>query len=378
MGLQVSARFPLLSGKERAKIVMYGCHIPNAAVVVRLMAEPSSEQWLALHEAFREYCQAAPWRWFDDADLVAVEHPSYGHTGYCIVMGSGGMEYGLAVYRGDEGLAGYLALVSGAIEVGSLESLNATNALSAMLADREELPKPDRDIIRSLGLRYRGRGRWPIFQDFKPGYLPWRLEADDAEFLTMALRGVIEVASLVDKGELSFSDEDGPIRVLYRRFQDGEWSNTWEPLLFPIPPPAPDYYDTERVRQLAESKPRSRSVWELGIFYLHAPTREERGGRPHFPTLALFVHTDSDIALNEAFMGPGPTDADRQELLVKLLETIPVLPSGIVVSAPRLAQLVESVTTPLEIDLSVDDTPTLWDVREELFGFIDESGYELE
>jgi hypothetical protein len=49
-----------------------------------------------------------------------------------------------------------------------------------------------------------------------------------------------------------------------------------------------------------------------------------------------------------------------------------------VVSAPRLAQLVESVTTPLEIDLSVDDTPTLWDVREELFGFIDESGYELE
>jgi hypothetical protein len=39
------------------------------------MAEPTSEQWLDLHAAFREYCEAAPWQWFDDADLVAIKHP---------------------------------------------------------------------------------------------------------------------------------------------------------------------------------------------------------------------------------------------------------------------------------------------------------------
>ena len=143
------------------------------------MAEPSSEQWLDLHEAFREYCRAAPWQFFDDTHLVTIENPSGEDKGYCVVLGSGGMECGLAMYLGDEGLAGYLALMSGALGLGSLESLDATNALSAMLADREELSKPDRDTIRSLGLRYRGRGRWPLFQTFRPGYLPWRLEDGD-------------------------------------------------------------------------------------------------------------------------------------------------------------------------------------------------------
>ena len=77
------------------------------------MHEPTHEQWLDLHQEFREFCQAAPWRWFDDADLLAVEHPSGEYMGYCVVLGSGAMEYGLAVYKGDDGLAGYLAVGDG-------------------------------------------------------------------------------------------------------------------------------------------------------------------------------------------------------------------------------------------------------------------------
>ena len=339
------------------------------------MSEASSEQWLALHEAFREYCQAAPWRWFDDTDLVTVEHPSLDNKGYCVVMGSGGMEYGLAVYRGDEGLAGYLALMSGAVEAGTLESMDATNALSAMLADREEVPKADRDIIRSLGLRYRGRGRWPLFQSFTPGYLPWSVEANEVEFLTVALRSMTEAALLVESGELNLDSEGGSDLFLTLSFDGSQWRNHWETLLFPVPPLAPDFPDTERLRQLAESTPRTGSVWELSIFYLHAPVREERSGRPHFPVFAMFVHTDSEFVLNEQFMGPGPSDTDRQELLVKLLEALPGLPAEIVVSAPRMAQLVASVTAPLGIELSVGETPVLWNARDELFGFLDEVAY---
>ena len=336
------------------------------------MSEPSPEQWLDLHEAFREYCQAAPWQWFDDTSLVTVEHPAGEDKGYCVVLGNGGIEYGLAVYRGDEGLAGYLALMSGAVEVGSLESLDMTNALSAMLADRDELSKPDRDTIRSLGLRYRGRGQWPLFQNYKPGYLPWRLEADETVFLAMALRCVTDAASQVEKGELTLDSEDSPELFLTRSLHNGEWHNRWETLLFPMPPPVPDYPDTECLRQLAESKPETGSVWELGIFFLHAPVREERGGRPHFPVSAMLVEADSGFVIPELFTGPGPSDTDRQELLVKILETLPSLPSEIVVSAPRIAQLVEPVTAPLGIALAVDETPALWSVKEELFQFLEE------
>ena len=342
------------------------------------MAEPSTEQWIELHEAFREYCQAAPWQFFDDTHLVTVEHPSGEDKGYCVVLGSGGMEYGLAMYRGDEGLAGYLALMSGAMELGSLESLDATNALSAMLADREELSKPERDTIRSLGLRYRGRGRWPLFQAFRPGYLPWRLEDSEAVFLTWALRCMTDLASLVEKGELTFDREDNPDMFLTRTLHNGQWHNRWEHILFPMPPPAPNYPDLERLRQLADSKPRTDLVWELGIFFLHAPVREERGGRPHFPISAMLVEADSGFVIPELFMGPDPSDTDRQELLVKLLETLPGLPSEIVVGTPRMAQLTESVTAPLGIALSLDETPALWSVREELLGSLEEGAPDFD
>ena len=62
------------------------------------MTEPTTEQWSDLHRSFREFCQLAPWRWLDDADVLAVEHPSGEYTGYCTVLGSAGREYGLAVF----------------------------------------------------------------------------------------------------------------------------------------------------------------------------------------------------------------------------------------------------------------------------------------
>ncbi len=337
------------------------------------MNEPTEQQWLDLHEAFREYCQAAPWQWFDDTYMVVIQHPSTAEAGYCVVLGSGGLEYGLAVYRGDEGLAGYLGIMSGAIEVGSFESLDMTNALSAMLADREDLTKEERDTIRSLGLRYRGRGRWPLFQDVRPGYMPWQLDGEGAVFLTWALRGMIDVTAAVANGEvsldaeLSLDDGDSLRLFLTRTWGDGRWNDSWGPLLFPLPPPVPDYPDTDRLRELASSKPASETVWELAITYFHAPLGDESDDRLHFPVLALLVETESEFLLQELFMKAGPSDADRQELLVKMLETLPAMPSEIVVSAPRMALLVESVTAPLGMKLSVDETPLVWGLRDELF-----------
>ncbi len=331
------------------------------------MPEPSAEQWLALHEAFIEYCQTAPWQWLDDTQLVAVEHPSADYRGYCVVLGSGGREFGLAVYRGDEGLAGYLSLMAGGIDEESPEMLDSTNSLSALLADRELLTKEERDLIRSLGLRYRGRGKWPLFQNVQPGHLPWSLDSNEAAFLTVALRSITNLAPLLEQGELSIDSTIDSRTLLTRSFQDGEWLNRWEALLFPLPQPALNYPDLDRLRGLVESKPATESVWELSIFYFHVPVRQERNSRPYFPVFAMMVHTDSEFLITEQFMEPDPSDSDRQELVVKLLEALPGLPSEVIVSTPRMAQVVQSVTAPLGIVLSVDEIPAIWTIREELY-----------
>ncbi len=99
------------------------------------MPEPTSEQWLDLHQAFRDYCESKPWEWMDDTDLVAVEHPFGEYKGYCVVLGGGGIEYGLAVYNGDEGLAGYLEAVSGVNNVRAAHLIEpVTSSLSIQLS----------------------------------------------------------------------------------------------------------------------------------------------------------------------------------------------------------------------------------------------------
>ena len=295
------------------------------------------------------------------APLVTIEHPSGDEKGYCVVLGNGGIEHGLVVYRGDEGLACYLGMVTGAIDDESEEMLDMTNALSALLADRDEVPKDDRDLIRSLGLRYRGRGRWPLFQAMKPGYLPSGLQADEAAFLAIALRSMTELASSVEKIEVTLGLEDERESktdlFLTRSLVNGEWQNRWESLLFPVPPPSPDYPHLERLQRLADSKPRTGSVWELSIFFLHLPTGQDSEGRLYFPTFSLLVESGSGAVVPDVFMGPNPSDTDRQELLVRQLESLPELPSEIVVNAPRIGRIVESVTAPLGITLSVGETP---------------------
>ena len=303
---------------------------------------------------------------------MAIEHPSGEYKGYCVVLGDGGVEYGLALYNGNEGLLHYLALMSSDDYDDTLEVLDTMNALSAQFADRELLTSYDRGIIRDLGLRYRGRGSWPIFRSMKPGYVPWRLDADEAEFLTLALRAMLEVAARVESGELSLYNEDDPDRILTRVLREDEWLDCWE-VLAPTLVLAPDYPDTERLQRLAESKPRADNSLDFGIFYLYAPIRTERGRgqRPHFPVVAAIGDPVSGMVFPNNLWGANPTPADRQESLVKLLESLPFLPAQIVVERPLVAQLVESVTAPLGIQLLLGETPAIWSYQDDMMEFLD-------
>ena len=336
------------------------------------MAEPTTEQWQDLHKSFMDYCEAAPWQWLTDMDVLAVEDPSGEYKGYCAVMGSGEMEYGLSVHIGDEGLAGYLALMTGEIEPESSEAFDRMNALSVMLADREDLDTTDRALIRRLGLRYRGRGRWPLFRSTATGYMPWYLNSDEAVFLTMALRNVTDVALRVAGGEEVLYSESDPSLILTRVFRGGAWQDQWQPFRPPqTTAPVPGYPDLERLQQLARSKSKGPSVWELSTFYLHTPIQEKRGERPYFPAVVLVVDRDSSFILSPDVLGAGTSATERQDVLVRLLEAVDVLPVEVVVDSTSTAHLVESVTSSTGVKLSVGATPTLDEVKESLMTFMD-------
>ncbi len=335
------------------------------------MAEPSTREWRDLHETFKDYCQAKSWQWLDNDDLVVIEHPSREYKGYCAVMGSAGIEHGLAVYIGDEGLAGYLSLMTDEIDPESPDNIDSMRSLAALLADRATLDNRDRAIIRDLGLKYRGRGRWPFFRSMVPGYLPWLLDSDEAVFLTMALRNIMDVAARMSRGELDLYSEDEPGLVLTLVFRDGEWRDQREILRPPRPPAAPPGYpDSERLERIARPNVSRTGIWELSKFYLDTALQDSKEDRPYLPMIMLVIHRESSFILGTSMLGESPSELKQQEVLVDTLETAPGLPSEIVVDSTSTAQLVESITAALDIKISVGPTPALDWARASLVGFM--------
>ena len=248
---------------------------------IQVEVNPTGDQWFALHNAFRSYCEARPWERLSNEDVLVVNDPLGRFKGYCVALGDGGVAYGLGVYLGDRGLLNYLATMTSEEEPSGVEALERGLALSAVLGDREELGDGERKAMRGLGLRYRGWGRWPVFRSVIPGHWPWYLNGDEARFLTVALDNVRDVAERIGRGTLDLYAGRDPSEVLTRTLRDGVWQDQWEPLRPPALPAEDHRADTDRLQSIGRSTPVGSSVWEVTASYIPTEVQDERGTRPY-------------------------------------------------------------------------------------------------
>ena len=160
---------------------------------MRNKTNPSIEQMKDLYEAAAAFKQAQPWTELYDADLIAVDNPETGERGYCSVMGHGGMHYALGVYLGTKGLFGFNRLLEKSGDMTGLAFLEFQDNIMCSFEDRDQLNQADRDQIKALGLKFRGRNAWPMFRRYEPGFYPWSINVDECMFLTHALRQVLIV-----------------------------------------------------------------------------------------------------------------------------------------------------------------------------------------
>ena len=333
-------------------------------------ANPTRDQWLALHAAFRSYCEAGPWERLSNEDVLVVNDPLGRFRGYCVALGDGGVAYGLGVYLGDRGLLNYLTTMTSEEEPSGVEALEQGLALSAVLGDREELGNGERKAMRELGLRYRGRGRWPIFRSVIPGHWPWYLSGDEARFLTVALDNVRDVAERIGQDTLDLYTGRDPGEVLTRSLRDGVWRDEWEPLLPPVPPAEEHRADTDRLQSIGRSTPMGSAVWEVTASYIPTGVQDGRGARPYMPTLVMVVERDSGLILTVRMLGRVPAAAERQEPVLELLEGADRLPGAVVCDREDTAALLATITRVLDLGLYVGPTPALDAIKDELIATV--------
>ena len=200
------------------------------------------------------------------------------------------------------------------------------------------------------------------------GYVPWFLQADETVFLTMGLWYAIDLVQEISSGEFAANSTSGPGSAPTWVFPNGKWLDQWEPIPEPqAPEPIPDYPDLGRLQRSIQGTTMGESPFELGIFYIEGPVQERKGERPCFPETTLAVDPNSGLALALEVNGPAPSAVDRQDTIVHILEKFDELPTGKIVDSDSSANVVETITRHLGIELSAGPTPALEAMEEELW-----------
>ena len=335
------------------------------------LQDPTQQEWRDLYRAADTFKQLAPWEWMLDSDIFGVRDPESGEIGYCCVMGNLGEHFALGLYLGDEGLRGLMRIAEGEFWPPGIGMLFVQHCLMASFEDREMLSKRDRDQIKALGLKYRGRNAWPQFRNYTPGYVPWYLSGDEARFLILALQQTCEVGQRfrADEGLL-----DPPVegQILVRSNEHGEWHDTWHTpdLAEPAPAPVPRV-DEVRLGRLRQAALPRRGNWESDCFYSPQGVQDSTDERPYYPMVCMFVDRATGMVLPPALTHPEEWRIEYQNRLLMLVEQMGMVPREIAVRSPELRGLLAPVAEALGIKLRVvKRLAALDEAREGLLGFL--------
>jgi hypothetical protein len=323
-------------------------------------SRPELNDWRRLHEAAIRVKEVAPWEWMAEADVFGVQDPDTGILGFVTVMGALGEHLALAVYLGAEGLYGFwnlqtvLSFILPGEEVTQL--LFTIPHLQASFEDRNTLHTKDRNLIKKLGLKFRGRQAWPMFRSIRPGFLPWYLVAWEARFLTHALEQAVGVALRFKDDPILLDTPDDSSYLVRVPRREAE-TLFWEDRVMTVEPPEPVSVSIpmdDEVLNEVKRLPQKRFPLEVDFFMFPAPIRE-RGARPYFPYMLMMVDGDSGFIFGSELMSPEPDLLPHEVMtgvpltLAYQLASIGAVPHQIKVEIPVLSQVIKPLADELGI-----------------------------
>jgi hypothetical protein len=337
---------------------------------------PSLEEMRELYTAATQFQAMACWDWMADNDIFGVQNPETGEVGYCCVMGQAGEFFALGVYLGSEGLKTHMQIQSGQAPDDPIETLMTQKCLMASFEDREMVEKEDREVMKQLGLKFRGRNAWPLFRSYRPGYHPWFVTAEEARFLTLALQQTLEVAPRFKANPRLLAPSRGKYLVRVPERSGDGW--TWhDERLAPAPLQASEksapgaVVDAARLQHLQETAAPTTGILEMDFAYSPTPVKEKGDERPYYPYLVMAADHDSGFVLNVDLVPPRELPSRFAENLLGILENMQKLPREVRVRSAEAFALLEPVTAPLKVRLkTVRRLDALDAAREELAMFL--------
>ena len=337
----------------------------------------SVAEWERLYELAVKLKALEPWEWMDEQDIFGVQNPENGEIGFVSIMGMLGEHLSMCVYLGAEGLHGYWDMSD---PITDLENnpfaMFEVPQLQVSFEDREMLEKQDRDIIKKLGLKFRGNQNYPLFRSIKPGFMPYFVESEESRFLIYAMEQTLAMLPRFYDEEYLLPNPDEEL-ILVRVPEQQNGNLVWRDEIKPIPPPeTPEIVFEIPVKLIDDQKkaPQSKGlVLEIDLFYAPMPVGE-KGKRPFIPKMLLITEAKRGLILGCELIKPEETIPESiAKVPLHLIENLLKLkerPSEIHVSSGLLFEAFKTFTQQINVKLcQVDMLPTMDEAKESLSSY---------
>ena len=355
--------------------------------------QPTEKEWKRLYEFAVKVKEIAPWEWMYEDQIFGVENPDTEEIGFVSIMGIAGEHFGISFYLGAEGLFGFKKLHYEGLEddedmfdeaddyLAKAMKLFSIPQLQVSFENREALEKDDHAIIKKLGLKFRGHHNYPLFRSIVPGFLPYFITSQEANFLSYLLEQILEVAPRVKENEKLLEDTDKDENYesyLIRMPKNENGKIIWhEEHRVISPPPDKDIsvmIPNEVIEEIKHFQQNKNLVVEMDLF--HSPTPiAEKGKRPFIPKMLMLADGQKGIILGFELLKTQETELENFTQLVdnvfESLKKLGVRPHEIHVSSDYLFDLFRTFTQQLNIKLKqVDELEAVEAAKEGMFGFL--------
>lgn len=260
--------------------------------------EANIENWKRLYEIATEIKEMKPWEYFWDMDIIHLADEDV----YISMLGRGGEIYGISVYEGEKGFDKFkLFVMQQQLNISPHLAMYMQDNLTFYLGNREELSKKQRDIIKDLGYKYRGKNQWLYFMSFKTNYMPYNFDSDEVERMTKylsklknALNLYLEEKPQIDFEQeymLCYSDKDRKITAKKTDFYDFGFNGV-------------QLADNVDLVNDLKKLPKSLGTLEIDILPMFMAVNDKSYDRPANPSMCMIVDKKSGMVLASEMSTP--------------------------------------------------------------------------
>ncbi|HEY2382021.1 MAG TPA: hypothetical protein VGK48_12650 [Terriglobia bacterium] len=311
--------------------------------------------WLDLYNLAGRVRKMAPWDWMDEIDIFGVQaHP--GRDPFFIsVMGAGGEHFAMAMYPDIGALSQLWALRE--VQYVEPEMVLEIPQTQLSFEDREYLQEDDRNLLKRLGLKFKGAKAWPQFRTYRGGFSPWLPSLEELEPFRVALEQSLEVAPRLQEHPELIHPEDPASYLVRTADPNGKWRDEFRKIQLTPIRRVRSMPDAGQVRR-GRAMPKGEGRLEVDFFMIPTPVLT---GKEHtfYPYVLLLVESKQGLVVGQQLLSVETTVDDMlhrvPEGLLAQFERIGNRPSTLVVRPGRMENLLRPWCESLGIKLMVHE-----------------------